>query len=191
MTGVGPGGYRPEFIAALELLARALTILRERGESLPILVGGAVVELDTRSAVFTGDLDLQGGQPDAIAAALRQVGFLPEDREGWKRGGYYHPHLAVGVELVSGALFDGQADRARVRLVAMEGGEIPVPAVEDMIADRVGQWEASRRRDGAMLQQARLVYALAETLDQDYLRRRIAEETAGACGLDVLEASDP
>jgi hypothetical protein len=35
--------YRPEFVAALNLLARACALLTARGVSSPILVGGAVV----------------------------------------------------------------------------------------------------------------------------------------------------
>ena len=42
MTGAaGPGRYRPEFAAALDLLARAMTELRRRGAPFPVLVGGA------------------------------------------------------------------------------------------------------------------------------------------------------
>jgi hypothetical protein len=118
---------------------------------------------------------------------LQAIGFLPEDREGWRRGGFYHPTLAIGVEFVSGGYFDGLGDRARMRLITMASGEIPVPAIEDMIADRLGQWEASHRRDDAMLRQARLLKILADAVDTDYLSRRIAEETAGGCGPEVLE----
>lgn len=191
VSGTGPGGYRPEFAAALDLLAQAMTILRDRGAPLPVLVGGAVVEFDTRSAVSTGDFDPLGGDEPATAEALEQVGFVREGRQGWKLGRFHHPRLGIGVEFVSGAYFDARGDRARIPLVARPQGEVPITAVEDLIADRLGQWEASRRRDMAMLRQARLLHALTDELDRDYLARRIAEETSGGCGPDILVEDSP
>ncbi|MCO6417559.1 hypothetical protein JYK14_15520 [Siccirubricoccus sp. KC 17139] len=41
--------YRSEFVAALNLLAQACTMVKQEGHPLPILVGGAVVEFDTGS----------------------------------------------------------------------------------------------------------------------------------------------
>jgi hypothetical protein len=122
---------------------------------------------------------------------LQEVGFRQKDRAGWKRGGFYHPALLIGVEFVSGAYFDGYGDRARIRLLDLESGAIPVAAVEDLIADRMGQWEAANRRAPEMLRQAQLLMALAGELDDTYLDRRIREETAGGCNLSALKALTP
>ncbi|WP_149539514.1 hypothetical protein [Siccirubricoccus phaeus] len=92
------------------------------------------------------------------------------------------------MELVSGAYFDGQAERSRLRLVELEGGEICMAPTEELIADRIGQWEASRRQDHEMLAQAAALYGLAAGLDDDYLDRRIRHETAGAHGMDFLRS---
>jgi len=180
--------YRPEFVAALNLLARACTLVRQAGHPLPILVGGAVVEFDTGGQITSGDFDFVAAADEAFAEALLTVGFLREDRRGRLRKGFYHPEIGIGVEMVSGTYFDGQADRGRVRILALENGEICMAPTEELIADRIGQWEASRRRDHELLAQAAALYGLAASLDDDYLDRRIRQETAGALGLNILRS---
>jgi hypothetical protein len=49
--------FRPEFIEALTLLARACSDLEAKGFQRPVLVGGAAVEFHTGSAVVSGDFD--------------------------------------------------------------------------------------------------------------------------------------
>jgi len=98
--------------------------------------------------------------------------------------------MPIGVELVSGAYFDGHAQPERIRIVDVRGGTILMAPTEELIADRLGQWEASGRQDAAMLTQARVLLALAEELDEAYLDRRIRQDTAGAfdlAGLRELE----
>jgi hypothetical protein len=73
-----------------------------------------------------------------VAAALQEVGFLQEHRQDFKLGGFYHSSLPIGVELVSGGYFDGQADRDRVRVVALADGQVLMAPTEDLIADRLG-----------------------------------------------------
>lgn len=55
-------GYRPEFEAALRLLARISRAMDEAGYRPPVLVGRAAVELYTRGATTTGDFDLCCGR---------------------------------------------------------------------------------------------------------------------------------
>ena len=183
--------YRPEFLAALDLLAKACSIVQAQGGRLPVLVGGAVVEIETTSAVTTGDFDLLGGSEALMADALVSVGFRREVRSGRKLGGFFHAELPIGIEFVSGGYFDGRGDRSRIRLLDRPGGTIPVAAVEDLIADRMGQWEASDRRDQARFTQAALLLDLASDIDDAYLDRRIIEETAGAASLATLRDQDP
>ncbi|WP_149539515.1 hypothetical protein [Siccirubricoccus phaeus] len=55
----GAALYRPEFVAALNLLARACALMARGGHPLPILVGGAVVEFDTGSQITSGRFRLR------------------------------------------------------------------------------------------------------------------------------------
>jgi len=52
-----------------------------------------------------------------------------------------------------------------------------LPSIEDMIADRLGQFAASDGKDQRMLDQAVLLKQLAGAADLAYLRRRVVEET--------------
>lgn len=175
--------YRKEYINALTLLARACAMLKQRGLPLPILVGGAVVEFDTAGQIHSGDFDLVSVADGELSEALLAVGFLKEGRPGIKRGGFYHPTLPIGVEFVSGGYFEGQADRQRIRVIPFAEGEVLMAATEDLIADRLGQWIASDRRDTELLIQAQAMFNIAESIATDYLDQRIRQDTAGNLSL--------
>ena len=88
---------------------------------------------------------------------------------------------------MSDTLLDGTADRDMVQIVELQpDGDVAVIAPEDIVADRMGQYASGSAPE--MLGQARAVFALCEGLDMDYMARRIAEETAGTCGLQDLQA---
>ena len=178
--------YRAEYVEALALLATASAAVRAAGRPAPILVGGAVVEFDTGGQVVSGDFDFVSTDDEPFAQALVKLGFEQGDGRSRRRMTFVHPQLAMGVELVSGAYFDGRGDRSRVRLVQVAGAAISMAPTEDLIADRLGQWVALGRRDGYLLQQAALLFRLAEDLDAAYLDRRIREDTSGDLGLDFL-----
>jgi len=180
--------YRPEFTAALALLARAFDMVAAGGFSRPVLVGGAAVEFYTGGAIVSGDFDIVAGSPGPIEAALIDLGFVREDRQGRLLRGLYHPTLLIGVEVVSGLLFDGRTDRARLVIVQIGEHRAQLPPVEDMIADRMGQYASNPRGRGDMLDQAVALYVLAEDLDEAYLEKRIREETIGEHGFDFLKA---
>jgi hypothetical protein len=182
--------YRPEFVAALELLGRVCQrmVTTNPDTILPILVGGAVVEFDTAGQLHSGDFDFAGGSMIEFGTALEQEGFIQDKRHGrlHRPAGWYHPNQLIGVELVSGSLFDGRTDRSRLRVVSVNGGAITLAPTEDLIADRMGQW-AANPTDRSMLEQAILLLRLAETLDQSYLDVRIRQETTEDFGLADLE----
>ena len=172
--------YRPEFEAALRLLARASEAMVARGLRRPVLVGGAAVELYTGSGITTGDFDLATGRQDAFEEELQRVGFVKATTRGW-----VHPDLTLGFEVVSSTLLDGMAERERVRRITLEpDGTIEVLSVEDMIADRVGQYASGTARD--RLDQARALFALFPDVDRAYLEKRIRYESAGDHGLEIL-----
>lgn len=116
---------------------------------------------------------------------MLRVGFIRPSGPGAFTRGLVHSDLKIGFEVVSSTLLDGMADRERVRLITLEpDGAIEVMSVEDMIADRIGQYASGTARD--RLDQARALFALFPDVDSDYLERRIRYESAGDHGLDIL-----
>jgi hypothetical protein len=77
--------------------------------------------------------------------------------------------------MVSGALFEGRSDHRKLVDVLCDGGHLTVASVEDMIADRLGQYEANRA-DHRTLRQARLLLRLAPQIDRAYLVKRVQDE---------------
>lgn len=175
--------FRPEFVEALILLAKACDDLEKADYPRPILVGGAAVELHTGSALVSGDFDFVTTEQRAFEDALISYGFRREDRDGRLLIGLYHPALSLGVQVVSGQLFDGRAEWSRVELVEIvDGKAIRVAPIEDMIADRLGQFVATRPGPVDMRDQAIKLFQLADRLDTNYLDKRIREETCGELG---------
>lgn len=180
-------GYRPEFEAALRLLARVSRAMDQAGFRPPVLVGGAAVEIYTRGAVTTGDFDLACGRQDILELAMQAAGFIRPSGLGIATRGWIHPELKLGFECVADSLLDGLADRDMVQIVTLGAdGAIAVIAPEDIIADRMGQYASGSAPE--MLGQARALFSLCEGLDLDYMRRRISEETGGDHDLSDLQA---
>ena len=111
--------YRPQFEAALRLLARVSTDLDDAGFNPPILVGGGAVEFYTAGAITTGDFDLSCARQELLEAAMQRRGFVRPSGPGKATRGWVHPELALGFEVVSGSLLDGLADRTRVRVLEL------------------------------------------------------------------------
>ncbi|WP_448663512.1 hypothetical protein ACG3SL_02240 [Sphingomonas sp. CJ20] len=77
------------------------------------------------------------------------------------------------------------ADRDRVVLVELGAdGIAAMVSVEDMIADRMGQYASGTAPE--MLDQARALYRLYPDADRDYMDRRIRHETVGDYGIEAL-----
>lgn len=151
----------------------------------PVLVGGGAVELFSNSMIATGDIDVSVVRQDVFEAELQRLGFVRPSGAGVATRGWVHPDLALGFEVVSDRLLDGNADRERVRLIGIgDADDVTVIAIEDIIADRLGQYASATAPD--MLGQARMLFELYADLDLDYLDRRIRKETAGDHGIDIL-----
>jgi hypothetical protein len=110
------------------------------------------------------------------------------DRRGHLKHGLYHPTLDIGVEFVSGRLFDGNADPSRLRLVTITpDSRVLVIPVEDVIADRLGRYASHPKSSRAMLQQAVQAWQLAPEIDNAYLDERIRTEKASMLDLAGFE----
>jgi hypothetical protein len=180
--------FRPEYIKALSLLSKVCDEVVARGYQRPVLVGGAAVEFHTGGAVGTGDFDLVMDRHEVFEDVLPRFGFIeqperPDRRMRWFR----HPALGMGVEVVSDHLYDGKNEAHRIRLIEFpDGGGVLVVPVEDLIADRLRQYDEDPSRR-SMLDQAIKMYQLAPGIDRGYLDKRIRTYTNGAFALAFLE----
>ena len=179
-------GFRPEFERALRLFGRASDAMKARGLPEPVLVGGAAVEIYSNSAIATGDFDIATAAQIQFEEELQRLGFVRPSGAGKATRGWIHPELPMGFEVVAETLLDGQAERDRVRRLDLDpDGEVAVIGIEDMIADRVGQYASGAAPE--MLEQARLLYALHREADRAYMERRIRYESNGDYGVEDLE----
>jgi hypothetical protein len=174
---------RPEFETALRFLARITERLISSGFPAPVLVGGGAVELFSNGLIATGDFDISTARQSVFEEELQLVGFLKPSGPGVATRGWMHPDFLLGFEVVSSTLLDGLADRGRlVRLDLGADGRVYVLSIEDMIADRMGQFASGTAPE--MREQARVLLALHGDVDRDYLDRRIKEETSGDLGIE-------
>ena len=178
--------YRPQFEAALRLFARVSEAMKARGLPAPILVGGAAVEIYSNSAIATGDFDVVTPVQAEFEQELRKLGFTKPEGLGHTPLGWVHPTLRLGFEVVSATLLGGMADYDRVALIDLDtDGEAAIISIEDMIADRMGQYASGTAPE--MLAQAQSLYILHRDADLDYMERRIRHESAGEYGIADLK----
>lgn len=99
-------------------------------EEVPVLVGGAAVELYTAGAYTTGDLDFAGEVTPRVARRLREAGFDKEGRS-WRLGD------DVFLELPSSGLDPG----ARAMRLVVGDRSVLVLGVEELLLDRLAAWK--------------------------------------------------
>jgi hypothetical protein len=175
--------WRPQFLDALRLLAKISDALAVCGRPRPILVGGGAVEYYSGSAMMTGDIDLVSPIQSEVEAEMQRHGFVKPSGPQMLTRGWIHPGLGLGFEIVGSAPLDGHVDATHIMLInnVFDGASFAVIAVEDLIADRMGQFASGAAPD--MRAQARELLALHPSADLDYLERRVRFETAGDYGV--------
>lgn len=174
--------YRPEFEAALVLYARISEAMAKLGLPRPVLVGGAAVEFYTSSAISTGDFDFCSTVQPQLEAEMQRHGFIKPSGPGMATRGWIHPDLKLGFEIVGDIPLDGTVRRDQLVLVDdfTPDGSFAIVRVEDLIADRMGQYASGTARE--MLAQARMLLDLHPDADMDYLEARVRHETGGDFG---------
>jgi len=176
-------------VEALELLSEASDLVVSLGHQRPVLVGGAAVELATLGELVSGDLDIVTPWQEVFETALEEVGFMRSVGPGSFSRGFQHSSLSIGVEVVGRTLLDGLGSYDRVFLLRLDNGRaVSVICVEDLIADRMAQYNCPPNYDLQVLDQAIKLYQLAIDVDKAYLDKRIKEETSGDFDLAFLEA---
>lgn len=118
---------------------------------------------------------------------MQAFGFVRPSGVGSLLKGWIHPELQLGFEVVADAPMDGSVDSAHIRLVQPigESALFRVISVEDLIADRMGQYSSGTALD--RLEQARLLLQLHTDADLEYLERRVREESGGDYGIEDLQ----
>lgn len=140
----------------------------------PVLVGGAAVEIYTRAAYTTFDLDFVAAETEELDPTMRALGFEREGRH-WVQREY-----GVVVEFPATTLAP-----ARAESMVVEGRTLSVISVEDLIVDRLASWKHwGWGPDGAA---AALLLALHPRRDNRRLNRRANQEDV----LDALRALEP
>lgn len=179
--------WRTEFLDAVRLLARLSDAMAARGLPRPVLVGGGAVEFYSGSAVMTGDIDVTSPAQPELEEELQRLGFVRPSGAGHLLRGWIHPDLKLGFEVVAESPMGGGIDPARLRLVAPLGepAQFRILSIEDLIADRVGQYASGSAPE--MLDQAKMLFRLHPQLDRPYMDARIREETLGDYGAADLE----
>lgn len=145
------------------LVAAAIGDALERAGCHPVLVGGAAVEIYTRSAYTTFDLDFVAASTEGLAATMGELGFERSGRH------WLHRELSLAVEFPGTVL-------APARSVSMDvaGLKLTIIAVEDLIVDRLASWKRwGWDPDGAA---AALLLGLHSRLDRARLEKRAAAE---------------
>jgi hypothetical protein len=144
------------------------------------------VEFYTGSAIMTGDIDVTTPVQPELEEELQKLGFVRPSGPGKSTRGWVHPKIGLGFEVVGDSPMGDTPDPVRLRLVYPDPNEpgLRVLSLEDMIADRMGQFASGTAPD--MLDQARELYALAGVIDRDYLEQRIRTETVGDYGVEDL-----
>ncbi|MEC9345406.1 MAG: hypothetical protein VYB54_04210 [Pseudomonadota bacterium] len=153
---------------------------------MPILVGGGAAELYTGGEFLSGDLDIVTPHQSVFEREIQKFGFVRSSGNGKPLRGFFHPTLDIGIEVVGSVLMDGQTSRDHIRIFDFSGQRIRIIAPEDLIADRMAQAFSGRSPDSLMIEQACLIYTLAEGLDFAYLNKRISAETGGSADLQTL-----
>ena len=178
----------PEFLDAIVRLGRVFDRHRRETGHRPVLVGGAAVSILTDGLILSGDFDFVVPLDGPFDTAMREAGFKREDRHGHLIVGWYHPSLPrYGFQAVSGPLFDGRADRDRLLVTSFDAAsEVCMPGFEDMIADRLGQYASSGKKNREMLGQAVLLFRLGASIDRAYLYRRIVELTGDPSDIGLM-----
>ncbi len=152
--------------ARRRLVALAILSERLRQDDLePILVGGAAVEFYTAGGYATKDLALALPHCPEVDKAFADLGFTKEGRY------WYREDLDLLFEAPAKAGLPGEtAPRKRV---LVDGMEVVILGIEDLIIDRLRVWvHGQSDEDGRWAR--RLVLLYSEELDWGYLEEKTA-----------------
>lgn len=156
-------------------------ILREHGVNLPIVVGGAALEIYTLGQYMSHDIDLKSNF-EVTMRVLREMGFKNDGRSLM-----YSKEFDILVDWQGGTLEEGKEAEDRVLKVNAINGQEPVVliSIEDLIVDRLEAYKYGRDKDA--LRWAKTLYTLGMNNSikiNSSMLKKLAEKADVA---DVLE----
>ncbi len=144
----------------------------------PVLVGGAAVEILTGGAYTTGDLDFVGHVPASVRRSLESIGFKKSGRN------WIHEEAQIFLEFPGDALDPKEKQFRR----GVFGYDLLLVSIEDLLVDRLGAWDYwTSGVDGANA--FLLLRACRNEIDDERLSRRARDEGFGVA-LESLRAFD-
>lgn len=160
-------------------LAVVTQALLDRGV-MAVLVGGGAVEFYTAGGYTTTDLDVITPSVSDVESTMTELGFTKSGRH-WQR-----EELDVFIEMPTPPL-DGSADK----VVEVDMGDLRVfvIGVEDLIFDRLKAYEYWKSKDDGRWAR-RLMTLQQDTIDWEYLERRVADEGLQDAYTGLKEASN-
>jgi len=158
---------RSEFRRKILLAGYVSRWLREDGID-AFVVGGQAVDIYTGGQFATADIDIVVSDTGKATNLLRSLGFTPEGRV------WLNERLGIVVDVLSGPL-TGSVERVRVFRVG--DVQIRLPAVEDLIVERLVSakyWKGAAQND--LEKASALLTIFKDKLDDEYLGRRAEEQ---------------
>jgi len=163
----------PHRTAAIVAWTQSLFVEQEQ---VPVLVGGAAVEILTGGAYTTGDLDFVGFVPATVRRALESSGFKQTGRH------WINEEAEIFLEFPGDSL---GPDERSIQLEAF-GYDLILVSMEDLLVDRLGAW--SYWKSGVDGANAFLLYRTRRMeIDDERLTHR-ARESGFEHALNALRA---
>lgn len=171
---LGEAGRVPDRAERTLRTAAVVAEALKRAGDEPVLVGGGAVEVYTRAAYTTRDLDFVASTTEETEDALGSLGFERRGRH------WLHEELGIVLELPGSTLAPARADS-----IDVDGLQLQIISVEDLIVDRLASWKYWGWDPDAAA--TVLLLALHPDRDEARLRERAAEEDVE----DALELLRP
>lgn len=145
--------------------------LKERGKSLPIIVGGSAVEIYTSPFYVSGDIDYVFPNREEFEKVIFSTGLFKKQGKN-----YISDELGLFIEIVDERL-SGSPSKVRKIKVEIEGKEytINVIGIEDLIIDRLNacvHWKSESDCEMSKI----LIEGYEKEIDFGYLLKRAKED---------------
>ncbi len=151
----------------LTTLAFISSLLKERGKSVPVLIGGCALAYYSREVYFTSDIDLAYCDREALDKVLKDLGFTSDGRY------WVHHGLNLMVEVPVTVLVNDQAPREIVEMAA--GLECCIIGIEDLLINRMNACVHGKATQECELAEL-LVSMWSKDIDWEYLLLRAANK---------------